>query len=926
MDIKQWIIGTILALALAACGGGASVAPPPAELAELLVGDQADAQVQLEVQKSFKPATITTQFNPFIGGLTVYEITGTTPKGLPFKAIALGDEGLDPEALQGQLRIKAKLRRIQGQVVLAGWLVPRNPNSSLNPIAFMAAGQNARFLGPPAGTIYQFSGSAEFQGVCAEDGLSGSYSLKQGSLELIGALTGVKAGDTLGCTPGEVQEASLPVALSYTAVETHLGTIFSFQGSLAPGVGGSSLRGQVVSAMPSQGVMLASSNLPASSLRATATLKTNVKELGNVSGAELVSFNQENGTLIFNRLAGNLRNLAVGEIVASAPRINAPNGFLRRVTAIQNTNDGKVEVRTAKADVADLLDQADIEMTQPLSEAEAQRAMALERGQILYAAQQLGPSTQALGLIRRDIGPVELVEGVTLSGFVRFTPSVVVQFRCGSGFCSSPFFLSKFVLNEYAEVRLNATLEKNLHKSLQIARVPLGTITAGPLVFLIEVVFTVDVDGTLRVEFEVGAWQELELEAGVRYEDGAFHKINNITKNQSGIIGPTIEGSVDVKTGVYGALRLMLYGVAGVSAEAGPYVKFTAQYPQQPYWTMRYGLEGNLGVDIDLLIFRKDWEVKLFDILLNTQEAPNSRPKFEEVGPKFVCDSGHAARNANNQVTLFAVTDDKEDGPGTGTIQWRRGTTLLGTTLQADRHTLEVDLPNGTHTLTATLTDSQQATTTRQFEVRLAANQCQFPNGIPTVRITGNSDETLPFPYSALLKARTSPFSQAGCPTHEVNWRSNLKRRSLGGSNGVFIPPADPNGPACEHSFTVPKMADRQTIIARFSRDGLTVKDSAEVAASRILSLNIGSIQYTAPSNSRYIYVGDQVNFTMSGDNPVWSSSEPGDNINGRTGNGVNARFNTPGPRTIVAQIEDDNGGFNSKSIIIYVLSGLARP
>ncbi len=927
--MKQWILGAILGLVLAACGGGASVPPPAAELAELLTNaDQADAEVRLEVLRSFKPATISTQFNPFIGGLTVYEIAGTTPKGLPFKAVALGDEGLEPEALRGQLRMKARIRRIQGQVVLAGWLVPRDPNSTLNPIAFIAAAQNANFRGPAAGTVYQFSGMAEFKGVCEEKGLSGSYSLKQGNLELVGALTGVKAGATLGCTPGEVEEQSQPIALSYTAVETHMGTLFSFQGSLAPGAGGASVQGQVLSPMPSQGLTLAPTTLPASSLLATATLKSNVKELGNVSGAELVSFDQDNGTLIFNRLAGNLRELAVGDIVSSAPRTAAPNGFLRRVTSIENTGDGKVRVRTVKADLADLLDEGDIQMDLPLSEADIQRATALQRGQIIYAAQQLGPSAQAQ--ITRNFGPIEVVEGVTVSGFVRFDPRIVVKFNCRKAFCSEPYFLAKFVLNERAEVRLNATLEKTLKKSIQIARIPLGTITAGPLVFLVEVVFTVDVEGKLRVELEVGAWQELELQAGVEYNknsDGQWKKINDITKKEKGIIGPTLEGSAELKAGVYGALRLMLYGVAGVSAEVGPYVQFNAQYPSQPYWTMKYGLEGNLGVDIDLIVFRKDWEVPLFDIELFNEQAPNSPPKFDDIGPKYVCDSGYAARNASNRVVLFASTDDKEDGPGTGTIQWRRGNNLLGTTRKADKHTLEVELPNGTHTITATLTDSQQASRTRSFEVRLAANECRFPNGLPVVNIVSNSDEgPIVLPYSTNLTARTWPFSQAGCPTHELGWRSNLQRRSLGSTNGVFVPASGSVGPFCEHSFEVRKMADRQVITARFNYNGLTVKDTTEVLPSRILSLNIGGIQYSAPSNSRYIYVGDQVNFSVSGDNPVWSSSEPSDNINGRTGNSVNARFNTAGPRTIVAQVSDGNGGFASKSIIVYVYSGLFRP
>ena len=44
-------------------------------MGELLVnGEEADTDVGVEVLRSFKPATITTQVNPSIGGQTVYEV------------------------------------------------------------------------------------------------------------------------------------------------------------------------------------------------------------------------------------------------------------------------------------------------------------------------------------------------------------------------------------------------------------------------------------------------------------------------------------------------------------------------------------------------------------------------------------------------------------------------------------------------------------------------------------------------------------------------------------------------------------------------------------------------------------------------------------------------------------------------------------
>lgn len=264
-------------------------------LRELLVSsDEADADVGVEVLRAFKPASITTQVNPSIGGQTVYEVAGTTPKGLPFKAVLLGDEGLDLSTFKGQMRLQGRLRQIQGQTVLAGRLIPRDASSGLNPIAFVAGGPNVSFTGPAAGTVYQFAAPAEFKGMCTEDGLVGSYSLKQGEIELTGALTGVRErGQPLACNAGLVEDASLPLSLSYTAVQTHMGIVFSFRGSLNTETGrrttmsATSANAQSAASrapMPSQGLTIASPNLPASNLRATATLKSNVRELGNVSG------------------------------------------------------------------------------------------------------------------------------------------------------------------------------------------------------------------------------------------------------------------------------------------------------------------------------------------------------------------------------------------------------------------------------------------------------------------------------------------------------------------------------------------------------------------------------------------------------------------------------------------------------------------
>lgn len=937
-------------------------------LSDLLINaEEADAEVGLEVMRAFKPASITTQVLPGLGGQTVYEVAGTTPKGRPFKAVLLGDEGLDLTGFKGRMRVQARLRQIQGQSVLAGRLIPREAGAGLNPIAFIAGGPDVRFTGPPAGTVHQFQGSAQFQGQCGDDGLSGAYSFQVDAVQMTGALTGVRERDRpLPCTLGAVEQGDLAVALSYTAVETHLGILFSFQGSLiqsgaANGAARALARSgspsmssptspsmatasaSTTAAMPAQGLTISTPNLPATTLRATATVKSNVKQLGATSGAELISFDATTGTLLFHRLAGNLGNLAVNDVISSVPRSAAPAGFLRRVTRIQATADGKVEVRTRRANVGELLEEADIAVDQPFDSADVQRASALREGRMVHAAALKRPASARieerfnLVLFDQDGNRDTTDDQISVRGSFNVQPRVVVNFQCRQAFCSDPVFLGKFVLTEDAEITVSARLKKELRESRQIARIPLPPITAGPLVFAPDIVVTVDLEGVVRAEVEVGATQSLEVEAGVRY-DGSFTRINNVS-SRVGIVGPTFEGSVEAKAGIYAALRLMLYGVAGVSAEVGPYARFEAQVPGTPAWTMRYGVEGNLGVDIDLLIFGKEWDVKLFDTVFNnkTITAPNDPPRLLEVGSKNLCDDGHSARvgvslnGSPGPVRLYALTDDKEDGAGSGTVQWRSSLDGdLGRTRKADRHELSAPLRNGTHTITAVVTDSQGATRSREFTVQLAAGRCEFPGGLPSVDITSNDN---PFPLvvidtdgSLTLRARTAVGAFPACGS--VTWKSNLERRNAGTTTGALEQVSD--GAAlrqvCTHTFTnVYRNLAAQTITARFSNGGMTTTDSIDVGALIPRVPSLGSVQFSAPSGTRYIFEGDSVSFTAAGQNIVWSSSVAQDNLNGRIGNTVTARFNTIGQRTVVARTDDGRGGFTSRSITINVLSALAR-
>ena len=167
----------------------------------------------------------------------------------------------------------------------------------------------------------------------------------------------------------------------------------------------------------------------------------------------------------------------VNGIISSAPATAAPNGFMRKVTRIQNTNDGKVEVHPAKANVAELLDEADISVDQPFDAVDVQRATAFENGCVVYAAAQKRAADHQdrenfnFVLYDQDDNHNTTDDQITVSGSSRCSPgwwwtSVPPRLR------PTPLLWASSCWTRMP-ITISAKLKKELRRSKRIARIPL---------------------------------------------------------------------------------------------------------------------------------------------------------------------------------------------------------------------------------------------------------------------------------------------------------------------------------------------------------------------------------------------------------------------------------------------------------------------
>jgi hypothetical protein len=956
------IILIVLFGLLVSCGSNPEpVIPVPDSLNELVSpAGISDIDVALLVQSSQSPATITAQFNPSVGSQKIYEVSGTTPKGKPFKAVLLGDEGIQLSGFKGNMRIKARLVKIQGQWVLVGKLIPKDIPElvNANPIAFIAGSPDVNFTGPTPGTVIELNGPATFQGSCEENGLNGAYGFKGSGAELAGSIVGLReTGKPIPCA-GD-QDGAMQVALSYTAVQTQMGIIYSSQGSLAGSAAANQSNSSSSRALaPSKGMpatsLAVADKMPTSNNLVTLTTKSNVREIAADSGAELVSFNKTTGELTFNSLKGNLKGLQIGNIIVSAPRDQAPDGLLRKVTAIQKGTP--VVVSTSRAVLNDLVDEADITLERSFSDADVKRAKALETGEITYAAAQqqnqtrgiLGSVTKEFNLVLydQDNDDATTDDQIRIRGTFEVKPNLVVKLKCKGFLCSTPDFTAKFVMDEEAKVIISANLKKSLSKSLQLVRIPFGAVAVGPLVFTIELVAEVSLEGEVKVHAEFSATQTMNLEVGVKYtKDAGWTPINTFDKSFSHT-APSFEVGATATGKVTAALRLMLYGVAGVSVDVGAYVRFDAQYPATPAWTLTGGIEGHLNVDLDLIILQEQLSVPIFGgpknpIEWSIAQAPNLEPIIKNLKPAHQCSDGtvpHSISLNGNQelVYLKAVSDDPEDGKGSGTIEWRSNRDgMLGTTQPGSKHNPGFDLRNGLHTITATISDSKGKSSNQTMSITVKAEPyCALDVPLPTVEFVSTfaSLNTRAFAPPIINAAglvtlhAVTKGGIGGCCT--ITWNSDLEGE-LGTTEGERV---NRDGTIVEvkrnHTFSA-VMRNRvpQEITATITKGGTVSSVSWSVPVESFTQTNptLDKIEASIP---RYVYDGDTVTFTTSSDGstPVWGSSVRVDNINGMIGSSVTAQFNTTGPRTITVTTENADGGFSEKTYRVTVLSRLAQP
>lgn len=432
------------------------------------------------------------------------------------------------------------------------------------------------------------------------------------------------------------------------------------------------------------------------------------------------------GTLVFSSGV----TAKTGDVMVSEPSTNAPNGLLRKVTSVETMN-GKTVVHTDQAKLGDVIKTGTLDASHHLTEADSAGITPLVAGvKQTRAPKGIGLSyTIDSVLYDKDGNNQTTNDQVKASGTINLDPvfDAHIGFHCGF-LCLDPDIDFKFQigLQEKAALKIVAKVAFSASKEIPIFTHHFTPITfsIGPIPVVITPIFTIKIklDGSIGVDVTFEAAQTLTAVAGVKY-DGDFHNISDISNSFDATAGnSTVNASINVKVPV--RADFLLYGVIGPFAEIVPKLGFDAVIPRDPVWKLFGGVEGNIGLHVEILGYTKDFSANLFDLTAQIAQSTNTAPSI-----RFLFPDPNATLSSDVGNTFRVQVSDPEDGNTCCTVTFN--SSVDGALGQASGFQPEVAATFTTfvpRTITATAKDSKGKTASTTVTVNVT-------NPAPTVAV-----------------------------------------------------------------------------------------------------------------------------------------------------------------------------------------------
>jgi hypothetical protein len=316
------------------------------------------------------------------------------------------------------------------------------------------------------------------------------------------------------------------------------------------------------------------------------------------------------GTLEFATETAQVGALEPGDVLLAAPSPTFPGGICRKVASVGEVS-GRVVVTTEQATLTDVIDQGEVAFREHITAADVSQAGVAQPGvRLVTGPSAAGPlSGTGVPVLRGDATDgfgfeltTTIAEKVEVEGSVWLDPDVYVDWEVGWGGVESAALTQTLSTSTDLTVSLKASLDQEVKQTIYKQTLAVITIMVGPVPVVVTPEFEVYVGASGEVTAGVTAGVSLTTEttAGISYDGDDWTPTSTFTY-QLTPQAPQLFGSLELKGFAGAGLAFKIYAVAGPEAKIEPFVKLEAATNETPWWTLKAGVDTELGFKVEAL-------------------------------------------------------------------------------------------------------------------------------------------------------------------------------------------------------------------------------------------------------------------------------------------------------------------------------------
>lgn len=516
------------------------------------------------------------------------------------------------------------------------------------------------------------------------------------------------------------------------------------------------------------------------------------------------------GRMDFSTSTSLLNSLRRGDVLVSEPSAAAPNGYLRKVTAIKN---GGRSLETTQASFNDALQQGFLDAAAALRPGDLLRTEAALPGVTFRTLSRAEEGLRFSNVVGEDYdfetsvditldrsisgGGVNGDGHVRIQGYIRFNAGYDVGFGVEPCLRVPPVCVDRVEarvgIDHYSNLRVsgefNGTMQKEIKLSTHYFKPIVFFIGPIPVVLVPIIDVVVGANGEAHLRFSFAAELSAQLLLGAKWtEENGWENLSRKNGVQAGIIEQNLDANMKLRAYGKAGGKLLFYGVAGPGIASSVGGGADVQVPRRPWWRIFGYIGANVNFQVDLggILKLNEFSATVLDEEFTLLDAPNAPPRFSNVN------TGVIQADIATSITLgprsgffghFDVMDPEGDIPILSAVSNVGVDNPMNLT-----HSFQT---GGQRIITITATDNAGASSSIMLTVNVN-------NSLPIVTISA-AGNTVPATVQYFVSARAFDFETGGnLGCDRLHWRATLGTLTIldsaGDCNRVVVFPQPGQG------------------------------------------------------------------------------------------------------------------------------------